>query len=100
MATRLRIGRFLEQWRTRTMRSQLELMKKVAAPYAVIENCFSTGCVRKGPFPRALTKVSITVCQADYPKILPAFVPYEAVEIALYHNRGCLPEPDFTHRFW
>jgi len=28
------------------------------------------------------------------------FRTYDAVETALYHNLGALPEPDFTHRFW
>jgi len=25
---------------------------------------------------------------------------YEAIETALYHNLGALPEPEFTHKFW
>ena len=28
------------------------------------------------------------------------FRTYRAVEVALYHNLGDLPEPQFTHRFW
>ena len=28
------------------------------------------------------------------------FRTYEAIEIALYHQLGKLPEPEFTHRFW
>jgi len=28
------------------------------------------------------------------------FRTYDAVETALYHNLGALPEPGFTHRFW
>ena len=27
------------------------------------------------------------------------FRTYRAVEVALYHNLGRLPQPDFTHRF-
>ncbi|MGE4000891.1 MAG: transposase [Planctomycetaceae bacterium] len=27
------------------------------------------------------------------------FRTYEAIEIALYHNLGGLPEPEFSHRF-
>jgi len=27
------------------------------------------------------------------------FRTYDAMEIALHHNRGRLPEPEFTHRF-
>ncbi len=27
------------------------------------------------------------------------FRTYEALETALYHQLGCLPEPEFTHRF-
>jgi Transposase len=28
------------------------------------------------------------------------FRTYEAIEIALYHNLGALPETEFTHIFW
>ena len=28
------------------------------------------------------------------------FRTFEAIEIALYHQPGKLPEPEFTHRFW
>jgi transposase len=28
------------------------------------------------------------------------FRTYKAMEIALYHNLGRLPEPESTHRFW
>ncbi len=33
------------------------------------------------------------------PKRAYGFRTYRAVEVALYHNLGRLPEPDFTHRF-
>jgi len=33
------------------------------------------------------------------PVVLSRFRTYRAVEVALYHSLGRLPEPDFTHRF-
>lgn len=92
-------GRFLDEWCTRTMRSQLEPMKKVARTLrnhrGLILNWFrAKGAYSSGVVEGFNNKVKLTT-RKSY-----GFRTYEAVQIALYHNLGNLPEPKFTHRFW
>jgi hypothetical protein len=63
-------GRFLDQWCTKTMRSKIEPMKKVAR-----------------------------MLRNHRELLLNWFRTYHGAEIALYHALGALPEPEFTHRF-
>ena len=81
------------------MRSQLEPMKKVARTLCrhreLILNWFrAKGELSSGIIEGLINKVKLTTRKAY------GFRTYEAVEIALYHNLGALPEPEFTHRFW
>ena len=92
-------GQFLDQWCTRTLRSKLEPMKKVARTLRrhreLILNWFrAKGELSSGIVEGLNNKVKLTTRKAY------GFRTYEAVEIALYHNLGALPEPEFTHRFW
>lgn len=92
-------GKFLDQWCTRTMRSQLEPMKEVARTLRnhreLILNWFcAKGALSSGVVEGFNNKVKLTT-RKSY-----GFRTYEAVETALYHNLGALPEPEFTHRFW
>jgi len=92
-------AQFLDQWCVRTMRSQLEPMKKVARTLRrhreLILNWFrAKGELSSGIVEGLNNKVKLTT-RKSY-----GFRTYEAVEIALYHNLGDLPEPEFTHRFW
>jgi len=91
-------GRFLDQWCTRTLRSKLEPMKKVARTLRrhreLILNWFrAKGELSSGIVEGLNNKVKLTTRKAY------GFRTYEAIEIALYHNLGALPEPEFTHRF-
>jgi len=91
--------KFLTEWCTRTMRSRLEPMKKVARTLRnhreLILNWFrAKGALSSGVVEGFNNKVKLTT-RKSY-----GFRTYEAVEIALYHNLGALPEPEFTHRFW
>ena len=91
-------GRFLDQWCTRTMRSKIEPMKKVAKSLrkhrALILNWFrAKGTISSGTVEGLNNKVKLTT-RKSY-----GFRTFEAVEIALYHNLGALPEPKFTHEF-
>jgi transposase len=92
-------GRFLDEWCTRTMRSQLEPMKKIArslrAHRELILNWFQAkGAVSAGIVEGLNNKVKLTT-RKSY-----GFRTYEAIEITLYHNLADLPEPEFAHRFW
>jgi transposase len=92
-------GKFLDQWCTRSMRTQLEPMKKVAKTLRnhreLLLNWFwAKGELSSGVVEGFNNKVKLTT-RKSY-----GFRTYQAVETALYHNLGCLPEPTFTHRFW
>ena len=92
-------GKFLDQWCTRTMRSKIEPMKKVARTLRnhreLILNWFrSQGAISAGTVEGTNNKVKLTT-RKSY-----GFRTYKAIETALYHNLGRLPEPEFTHRFW
>lgn len=91
-------GAFLDCWRFRAMRSRLEPMKRVARMLRTHEplllNWFrAKGEISNGAVEGLNNKIRV-VTRRSY-----GFRTYEAMEIALYHNLGRLPEPESTHRF-
>jgi transposase len=91
--------KFLDEWCTRTMRSKIEPMKKIARSLrehrGLILNWFrAKGTVSAGSVEGLNNKAKLTTRKAY------GFRTYEAIEIALFHTLGNLPEPEFTHRFW
>jgi transposase len=90
--------RFLREWCTRTMRSRIEPMKKVARMLRgheeLILNWFKArGTISAGVAEGLNNKVKLTTRKAY------GFRTFDAVKTALYHNLGALPDPEFTHRF-
>jgi transposase len=91
-------GGFLDYWTERAMRSRLEPMKKVARMLrkheALLLNWFKAkGEVSSGAVEGLNNKIRV-VTRRSY-----GFRTYKAMEVALYHNLGRLPEPETTHRF-
>jgi transposase len=91
-------GQFLDRWCSRTMRSRLEPMKKVAKMLRhhreLLLNWFrAKGQVSAGAVEGFNTKAKLTTRKAF------GFRTYRAAEVALYHTLGALPEPETTHRF-
>jgi len=91
-------GRFLREWCTRTMRSRLEPMKKVARTLREHESLLMNWFHAKGEISAGITeglnnKAKLTMRKAY------GFRSYEGIETALYHQLGHLPEPESTHRF-
>ena len=91
-------GRFLDQWCTRTMRSKLEPMKRVARMLrghrGLLLNWFrAKGQLSSGVVEGFNTKAKLTTRKAF------GFRTYHALQVALYHTLGALPEPQVTHRF-
>jgi transposase len=89
---------FLDYWCFRAIRSRLEPMKKVAhmlrAHEELILNWFrAKGEISAGTVEGLNNKIRV-VTRRSY-----GFRTYEAMEIALYHTLGRLPEPESTHRF-
>ena len=92
-------AKFLDEWCTRTMRSKIDPMKKVAKTLRrhreLILNWFrAEGTLSSGIVEGLNNKAKLTMRKAY------GFRTAKAIEIALYHQLGDLPEPDFTHRFW
>jgi len=92
-------AKFLEEWCTRTMRSKIEPMKKIAKTLRrhrdLILNWFrAEGAISAGIAEGLNNKAKLTMRKAY------GFRTEKAIEIALYHQLGDLPEPQFTHEFW
>lgn len=91
-------GKFLDTWCTRTLRSRLEPMKKVARMLRshrdLILNWFKAkGSLSCGAVEGLNNKARVTTKRAY------GFRTYGAIAIALYHTLGDLPVPKVTHEF-
>jgi transposase len=80
------------------MRSRLEPMKKVArmlrAHRGLLLNWFrAKGKISSGSVEGFNNKAKLTTRRAY------GFRTFRAIEVALYHTLGSLPEPKSTHRF-
>jgi transposase len=92
-------GKFLDQWCTQVMRSQIEPMKKFARTVrthrALILNYFrARKQFSSGVIEGLNNKAKVTMRKAY------GFRTFRMTEIALYHALGKLPEPTLTHRFY
>ena len=92
-------GKFLDAWCTRAMRSKIEPMKKMAQTLRgkreLLLNWFrAEGALSSGVVEGFNNKLKL-ITRKSY-----GFRTQAAYEIALYHNIGALPQPDFTHRFF
>ena len=91
-------GQFLDRWCRRTLRSRIEPMKKMArtlrAHRPLLLNWFwAKGAISAGVVEGFNNKAKLTL-RKSY-----GFRTYRAMEIALYHALGDLPEPHTAHRF-
>jgi transposase len=91
-------GKFLDNWVTRTLQTDLEPMKKVAKMLRkhkpLILNWFkANGRLSSGAVEGLNLKAKLTMRKAY------GFKTLKCLEIALYHTLGDLPEPENTHRF-
>jgi transposase len=91
-------GRFLDRWCRRVMRSRIDPMKKVAKTLRrhrkLILNWFrAKGTISAAAVEGFNNKAKLTTRKAF------GFRTFKAVEVALFHTLGDLPEPTGTHRF-
>lgn len=91
-------NKFLKDWTTRTMRSRLAPMKKVAkmlrSHQELILNWFRAhGKLSSGPVEGLNNKAKLAIRKAY------GFKTLNCLQIALYHQLGELKEPPWTHRF-
>lgn len=92
-------GKFLDLWCTRTMRSKIDPMKKVAKRIrkhrALILNWFKAGGLYSSGIVEGFNNKAKLTMRKAY-----GFKSFHTIEIALYHAIGNLPEPKTTHRFF
>jgi transposase len=91
-------GKFLDNWVTRTLQTDLEPMKKVARMLdnhkPLILNWFKAkGELSSGAVEGMNLKAKLTMRKAY------GFRTLDGLKIALYHSLGKLPEPEYHHRF-
>jgi transposase len=89
---------FLDVWCTRALRSRIEPMRQVArmlrSHRELLLNWFrAKGEISSGPVEGLNNKIRV-VTRRSY-----GFRTFDAMEIAMYHTLGRLPEPESTHRF-
>ncbi len=90
--------KFLENWTTRTLQTDLEPMKKVARMLRkhkpLIMNWFrAKGRLSSGAVEGLNLKAKLTMRKAY------GFRTLKCLQTALYHELGKLPEPEYLHRF-
>jgi transposase len=92
------VAAFLDVWCERALRSRIEPMKKVARMLRAHEELLMNWFRAKGEISAAavegLNNKIRVVTRRSY-----GFRTYNAMETALYHTLGKLPEPESTHRF-
>jgi transposase len=91
-------AKFLDAWCRRTLRSRLEPMKKVARMLRRHEPLILNWFLAKGELSSGVVeglnnKIRVITKRAY------GFRSFRALEVALYHNLGKLPEPPLTHKF-
>ncbi len=91
-------GRFLDDWCRRAMRCRLEPIKKVVgtlrAHRELLLNWFrAKGALSSGAVEGMNNNAKVVLRKAY------GFRTFRAVEVALYHTLGDLPEPNFAHEF-
>ena len=91
-------GQFLDRWCTRTMRSRLEPMKDVARMVRSHRDLILNWFRARGQFSSGVVEgfngKARVITKRAY-----GFRTSGALEVALYHALGDLPEPELTHRF-
>ena len=92
-------GQFMDQWCSMVMRSRIEPLKHIArqlrAHRPLILNYFRAKKELSSGIVEALNNNARFTMRKAY-----GFRTFNALEVALYHQLGQLPEPQVTHRFW
>jgi transposase len=91
-------GQFLDKWCTKTMRSKIEPMKKMASQLRRHRPLLLNWFRAKGQFSSGIVEGFNNKAKLTTRKSY-GFRTYHAAEIALYHALGKLPTPPMTHRF-
>ncbi len=92
-------AKFLDEWCRQTMRSRIEPMKKIARSLRqhreLILNYFRAQKLLSSGVVEGLNNKAKVTMRKSY-----GFRTFRALELALYHSLGKLPEPELTHEFF
>jgi transposase len=92
-------AKFIDRWTTKVMRSKIEPLKKEAKTIrkhkSLILNYFRAKKQLSSGIVEGLNNKAKLTMRKSY-----GFRTQKAIEIALYHSLGKLPEPPLTHRFY
>jgi transposase len=91
-------GQFLDKWCTKTMRSKIDPMKKVARMLRNHRTLLLNWFHAKGQFSSGVVEGFNTKAKLTSRKSY-GFRTFHGAEVALYHALGALPVPEGTHRF-
>jgi transposase len=90
---------YLRKWCTRAMRSRLDPVKKfvgtIRRHQSLILNWFKARKAYSCGVVEGLNRKVNLITRKAF-----GFRSFEALQVALYHTLGCLPEPATTHKFW
>jgi len=92
-------GKFLDEWCRQVMRSRIEPMKKIARSLRehreLILNYFRAQKLLSSGVVEGLNNKAKVTMRRSY-----GFRTFRAIELALYHSLGKLPEPESTREFF
>jgi transposase len=92
-------GKFLDEWCRHVMRSRIEPMKKIARTLRrhreLILNYFHAQKLLSSGVVEGLNNKAKVTMRRSY-----GFRTFRALELAVYHTLGKLPEPESTHEFF
>lgn len=92
-------GKFLDEWTARVMRSRLEPLKKVARSLRRHRELLLNFFRAQKEYTSGIVEGFNNKAKLNMKKAY-GFRTQTALETALYHTLGKLPEPNFTHTFW
>ena len=92
-------GKFLDAWCRTAMRSRLDPIKKIARSLRKHRQLILNWFVAKKQFNSGIVEGLNANIKLTFRKAY-GFRTFEAVQVALYHQLGKLPEPPLAHRFF
>jgi len=92
-------GRFLDAWCQRTMRSRLKPMKRIALMLRSHREEILNWFRLKKAFSSAIVEASNNKFKLTIRKSF-GFRSFDVLQVAVLHQLGKLPEPQFAHEFW
>ncbi len=91
-------GRYLDAWCRQAMRSRIEPIKKVARSLRAHRELILNWFIARKQYNSGIVEGLNAMVKLRFRKAF-GFRTFDAIEVALYHQLGKLPEPEIAHRF-